>query len=331
MQIRGSITHEALEWSGRNDRPIDDSDIHVADESNVFINLDLNSPENAVQLARIRAHCIENPQGVLLDVYQDVTGLELRYEPGTEKARDSYVSGLRGELTELSDELMKAQIEHPYLQLGQTAVGPEDTWLNTVLDFNRLRFNDLKSERKSSILSETGDVLWYSSRLAAEEEVSLSKSFVTFLRRSKAGALPQYYELGAGDEIEKRAQETMDFRLTQDIALSQKQLFSSVINEGTSVEKVATIDNMPSTLLNRIIEDDLIEPIDTEMLVGKLLWFTAYTSNSILNADYCLVMKANLEKILTRSKTGTVFSKQHRQEADETTVHGGRNPRQPMG
>jgi hypothetical protein len=98
MQIRGAITYEALNWFDRKDRPFDENNISVEDKSNIFINPDLYSPENAEQLAAIRAHCIEHPQGVLLDAHQQVTRLELVNEPGTNKAKEVYRAGLGGEL-----------------------------------------------------------------------------------------------------------------------------------------------------------------------------------------------------------------------------------------
>ncbi len=345
MRIRSEITLGSMDWAGRPDRPADDAEIAAEDCPAPELNRDLYNPENAEQLALIRQHCMEHPQGILLDVYQAVTELELKHPSGSPEAQRRHLKGLRGEVKELSDELLEALMKHPYHAMGEETEGPADAWIMTVLDYNRLRFNDLDGERKKRILGELGDVLWYTSRVAAEAGSSLSRSFVTFLRDVEAGKVRQSYDQGFGGAIEERAGEILDVRLVQDIALSQKKAFTVPTNEGTPVETLATIDNMPHRLLERIYGDELYarsggdvwdaeRPYEhlphTEATVGKLVWFVAYTSSSLLNADFATVMRTNLEKITKRSQRGTIFSKEDRGEADEAELRTAHNTRIPI-
>ncbi len=333
MQIRGEITHALQDWSEREDRPLEDSGISYIIAKNIYVNPALHSPENAQELAELRAHFIEQPQGVLLDAYQVVTELDLKHPAGSAPGKDRYYAGLRDELVELSTELAKAQVEHPYQQLGKLAMGIEDSWLVTSLDHNRIRFDNLHPERKEKYLSELGDVLWYISRLAAESGTTMSKSFVKFLLASGNTSLETIYRNGDGGLVEARAAAILDFRIVQDLALSQKMAFAYKIKTGTLPAKNITVDSAPYMLLNRIIDEDLGQSptVDVGQMIGKLIWFTAYTASSILNADYALVMKANLEKILARSRRGTAFNRAERSAQDEASIRGYRNPRSPMG
>ncbi|MDP9211756.1 MAG: hypothetical protein M3N59_00570 [bacterium] len=345
MRIRSEITLNSMGWTERPDRPADDAEIVAEDRPAPELNRDLYNPENAEQLAVVRQHCMEHPQGILLDVYQAVTELELKHPPGSLEAQRRHLRGLRGEVKELSDELLKALVEHPYHAMGHETEGPADAWIMTVLDYNRLRFNDLDGERKKQILGELGDVLWYASRVAAESGSSLSRSFVAFLRDAGAGGIKQSYDHGFGEAIETRAGEILDVRLVQDIALSQKKAFTVRTDPETPDEALATIDNMPHRLLERIYGDELYassggdvwdteRPYEhlphTEVTVGKLVWFVAYTSNSLLNADFATVMRANLEKITRRSQHGTIFSRQDRGVGDEAELRTARNTRVPL-
>lgn len=332
MRIRGVISHETMDWAGRADRPVDDADIRPIDSANVSLNSELYSPPNAQRLAIIREHCLTEPQGVLLDVYQAITELELKHPTGSPEAKERYASGLYEEVIELADELEAAQLEHPYRRIDEFIEGPHDSWVATVLDHNRLRFNDIDPQRKEKCLGEMGDILWYSSRLAAEFGVSLSRAFIAFLLTSHAGKLRESYVLGHGEEIEKRGETILDFRLVQDIALSQKMAYTAQAQVGTPLQKLVTIDNAPHTLLNRIIEDDLPQiGSRIEVIIGKLVWFVAYTSSSILNTDFAVVAQANLEKVTARSRRGTIFNKSDRNQADEAQLHAVRNPRFPLG
>ncbi len=347
MRIRSEITLNTMGWAGRPDRPAEDGEITGGDLPEHELNHDLFSPENAERLSLIRRHCLEHPQGILIDVYQAVTELELKHPSGSYEAQRRYLEGLRGEVGELAQELSGALLEHPYHAMVSETEGPADTWIATVLDYNRLRFNDLSADRKERVLGELGDVLWYSSRVAAESGTSLSRAFVAFLEHADAGGIRKSYEAGFGDDIEARAGEILDVRLVQDIALSQKKASTVRMNEGMPIESVVTIDNMPHLLLGRILGDELYprsadddtwspdRPYaylpHTEVTVGKLVWFVAYTANSLLNADFATVMRTNLEKITKRSQHGTIFSKQDRTgEADEASLRLGHNTRIPV-
>ncbi len=98
MRIRGEISHELMQWTGRADRPLDYADIQLTGQTITDLNPSLFSPENAAQLAVIREHCIQHPQGILLDTYQSVTELELKYPSGSPEAKKRYSKGLHEEV-----------------------------------------------------------------------------------------------------------------------------------------------------------------------------------------------------------------------------------------
>jgi hypothetical protein len=111
---------------------------------------------------------------------------------------------------------------------------------------------------------------------------------------------------------------------------------SEYINQGYPIERRASIETMPATMLG-IIYSDYLWPSqgdaddwsqdrpfdqlpDLETTVGRLLWFVAYTSNSLLNTDFRTVMQANLQKLVNRARRGTLFDKDGRGSADEASA-----------
>jgi NTP pyrophosphatase (non-canonical NTP hydrolase) len=358
MRIRGEITHHVREWAGRPDRPLEAE--ALSDAERPPLNEDLYNPENAALLADIREHIMAHPQGILVDVYQAVTELELKHAPGTLAGQERYLDGLRGEINELHHELLKAFAEHPYLKVAEMTQGPEDTWLVSALDLIRLRFQDISPERKEKYLGELGDVLWYTARLAQEHGTSLSEAFIEFIRTGQQAplALQEPYFSPHAEDIRRRSAEIFDAALVQSLALSQKGAFSEEAgadypfmeqNGGRLLSKprdgAITIDSHPHRILD-LIGDELEPPAgrpdiweadrpysqlpDLKVTIGKLVWYTAYTAHTMLNAELSTVMKANLQKITRRSQHGTIFSRQDRTEADEAAIKASRHARMPV-
>ena len=312
----------------------------------VLINPELHNPPGAIVLAEVREHIMARPEGILLDVYQGVTSLELKHPPGSLEGQERYLDGLRDEIDELHVELSKAFMENPLLEVGDLIEGPEDSWLMGALDPRRLRFQYLDAGRKEKFLGELGDVLWYTSRLASEHGTTLSSALVEFIRRGRQAPknLEEAVKLGMLEQVEARAAEILDAELIQNLALSQKMAFYGWMNEGMPIQQKRTIDSDPQFILDHIkdelypegrpdkweAESPYTQLPDLKQTIGKLVWFTAYTSHTILNAEFSTVMQANLQKITQRSRRGTIFSKQDRTEADESGIHASEHRRMPL-
>ena len=329
MQIRGDISYDAFRYYQHESLVMDnDGGVPYTDE---WLHHDAEhfNPDNAAELEAIRAHCIEHPEGVLLDAYQAVTELGLKEPSGSPELQARLLKGLRGEVRELHQELLKAQAEHPYMNIIQSLDEIDDFWVATVLDPSRLRFNHLSPERKAHYLSELGDVLWYTSRLAHEGGISLSEAVLQFMLRIGAGDLQARVDRGDSEGLRQRFAETLDFELFQVVALSLDERVAESINQGMPVERRVKVENMPSMMLSiidyeylwgdeRSESDELrVQINDFEVTIGRLVWFVAYTAHSILNTDFRTVMQANLQKLISRSRRGTLFEKIERTEADE--------------
>lgn len=304
-----------------------------------WVNPDLISPRNAAELARVRENIMFQPQDVLLDTYQSVTELELKERPGSPQASWRYASGLKEELDELVTELDEARAENPFLESAQPG-----GWMAELLDRNRIRMTDILPVRKEKYLSELGDVLWYQSRMAADLDSSMSGCFLKFLRQSEAGhPLEKYLGDASVDRTADQAARILSFEWVQKISLAQKMAF--YLPPESATDHKTTIDSNPGAIL-RAIADEL-EPgegdsygwspdnsfpwlRDAEATIGKLIWFSAYTANTLLNADFSVVMKANLEKITARSRRGTTFSKKDRTGQDESSRRASPDPRAPL-
>lgn len=339
MRLRGDITYAALEGQSNPELDMDSSPDLPCDERWLCHDTENFSPANAGSLEIIRAHCIDYPQGILLDVYQDLTELGLRHPSGTLEAQGRYLNGLRSETAELHHELMVAQLEHPYADILQSTNEFEDFWLGTVLDTNRLRFPHLSPERKQHYLSEMGDVLWYVARVGQEADIPLSNAVLDFLLDIDAGKLQTYLEHGDKSSFEKRFAETMDFDLFQTIALNVSDKVWSDMNADTPRASRATIENMPAQLFGHICEDGLWpdkgiaedwDPAvpyrhlpDLKLTLGKITWFVAYTAHSLLNTDFRTVMQANLKKMVLRTQQGTLFEKDQSSRADGAAANHG--------
>lgn len=343
MQIRSEITHEVMNWPGRPDRPLTDKDIILPENADLSLNWDLYQPSDAKELAIAREHCVQSPEGVLIDVYQAITELDLKCPSHTVEAQQRYLKGLKGELTELAVELKGAEDDHRFHKIEEITSGSTGFWLPALLVNKRLRFNDLNEERKKKCLSELGDVLWYSSRISAEAGANMSESFIAFLASTEEGELDNLYNGHQEGVIKDEAHRILDLRQIQDIALSQKLAFAL---KDQKTGRSITIDNAPQNLLLKILEEELTttenepknnrfqEPYsqfpDIKVTVGKLIWFTAYVSSSILNADFATVIRHNLTKIMERSRQGTLFSKDDRIENTRENKTKKYNPRSPI-
>lgn len=298
-----------------------------ASEDLDWVNPNLINPDNAAELARVREHIMFQPRDVLLDTYQAVTELELKEQSGSEEAAERYLSGLHEELAELVVELEQAREENPHFKSAEPG-----GWMYDLLDRDRLRMTDILPIRKDKYLGELGDILWYSGRVAAEAGSTLSRSFLRFLQQSEAGPLLQRYRVGQPDgRLEDQASRILSFEWTQKISLAQKMAF--FIGPDSPGKHKTTIDSNPGVVLSAIADGlpkgrslEGVEPV-----IGKLVWFGAYTSSTLLNAEFSTVMKANLEKITARSRRGTTFSKKDRTEEDESLLRASRDPRAPLG
>jgi hypothetical protein len=352
MRIRSELTQQFLAPEGGTPPP--DSSESLPPYERPLLNTELHNPANAAELAEVREHLMHEPRGVLLDVYQAVTSLELKHPIGSVEGKERYLHGLRGEVNELHHELLEAFIEHPHMRITDLTTGPEDSWLLAALDTNRIRFHHLSPKRKEKYLGELGDVLWYTSRFASECGVSLSRGFLDFIRAGNQTPLPleeEYYAPYA-DAIPQRAAEIFDESLVQSLALSQKAAFyveGSLERDherllGSAPDKI-TIDSQPHRILD-LIGHDLFpaegnrldwedeDPYEAlphpNVTVGRLVWFIAYTSHTILNAELSTVIQANLEKITQRSRRGTIFSREDRDQNDESGIHAPEHRRMPV-
>lgn len=312
------------------------------DPDHYYLNHDLYSPEDAETLAKIRAHCIGYPNAILLDAYQAVTALEQKHPPGSQEAQKRFISGLRDEVGELHHELLVAQLEDPYLNaLPKTE--PEDIWLTNVIDPNRIAFPYMREHRKEHVLSELGDVLWYAARVAAERGRSLSELYFDFLVKMNPRGVWSRFDPGLA---RPRAGTIMDFELAQRLASDTKEFVTGCINAGTPVEDRFTIDQMPAHLLAEIYGGELFanpaagddipeqpygELPNIDLAIGKLIWFVGYSAGAMINSEFSTVMRANLEKVLNRSRRGTIFSKSDRDGADESSIRAGQESRMPLG
>lgn len=344
MKLRGEITYRTLPISEQISLGAE-ATANLPHNPKWLCHDEVNfSPPNASELEVIRAHCIEYPQGVLLDVYQDLTALGLKHESGTVEAQRRYLNGLRSETTELHRELLLAQFEHPYRYIADATEEFEDFWLMAALDTNKLRFPHLSAERKQHYVSELGDVLWYLARVSSEMKVNLSQTVFEFLLSIDAGNLQTYVAHGEADKFRDRFAQTMDFDLFQTVALDVSDRVLTTNNQNTYIAAQANIDNMPVQLFGSMCEDGLwpgkgvaeewdpAQPFshleDLNLTLGKLTWFVAYTAHSLLNADFRTVMQTNLKKMVLRTRNGTLFDKDERDRQEEaaTLAEGSRMP-----
>lgn len=330
MQLRGDITYEAMVFGGQKEL-VRDSVADLPHTEEWLCRDDTNySPDNARELEVIRAHCVEYPQGILLDIYQAITALGLKHPSGTIEAQRRYLNGLRSETAELHSELMQAQYEHPYGRIADAAEEFEDLWLLGALNTNRLRSPHLSPERRQHYLSELGDVLWYIARTSEEMRTPLSSAVLEFLLSVNAGKLQTYLAHGQMEDFRARFAQTMDFDLFQAVALNVGEAMFDQTHIDNPVTSKITVDDMPAQLFGRICEDGLwpergvVDDWDPtnpyehlpqlRVALGKLTWFVAYTAHSLLNADFRTVMQLNLKKMVIRTRNGTLFEKDTRDE-----------------
>ena len=308
------------------------------------INPELSSPTNYKELLLARQEMMDRPQGIVIDAYQQVTALELKYPEGSYDNQRRSLDGLRGEVTELGEELEKALKEHPLRTIGPEYQETSEYWIHKMLKLNRLRFPDLSAERKKHYIDEEGDVLWYSSRVAAEIGVNLSDCFVTFLRESPVGGpLRDMEARGKWDQVVEESNRALSFDIIQKMALDNESAYSLVKGRDGSVH--VNIDSDPGQILTSIadsLEPDGVEDAwdeqwpyvhipDLKVTLGKLVWFVAYTSETLLNTELGKVAQANLEKITNRSAEGTTFSRRFRDHENEfTLVASPHSRRMPM-
>lgn len=348
MQIRGDISYWAMPAPERDQLPIDD-DLMLGlphDPEWVFIPDHLRESEEAQKLAIVRAHCIEHPEGVLLDVYQRLTELSLvpKYPTGELATQHKLLDGLRDEVNELGQELKIATIRHPYDRILEAMEEDEDVWIHNVLNRGYLRFFQLTPERKEHFLSEAGDVLWYASRVAAEMGITLSEAMFKFLRSIDAGKISHGIASYGEQAMIERFSKSLDFDLMQVVGFNLADKVKVTFNKGTPVEADFTAENQPIAWLDATYYDDLFPPLggdqrdewtadnpyshipNLEIGLGKLVWFVGYTSTTILNTDFHTIMKANLQKNVQRTRRNTIIDKQDRGQEDESPITAPASP-----
>ncbi|HSX47854.1 MAG TPA: hypothetical protein VLF63_03700 [Patescibacteria group bacterium] len=331
MKIRSELASNLFEVETGRRLPQDYMEIY-RDVGAYVLNPELYSPINGGRLAQIREHITQKPEAVLLNAYQAVTEIDLKYPSKSPEAIGRYKKGLRNEVTELVEEFDAAILEHPYHQYEKLGDDSAGLWLSQVLDFNRLRFADISHKRKIKIEGELGDVMWYCARLAADHDITLSDAFLSYLAYSDAPGVRDAFALNEEKEFEW-ARNNLDFKLTQDISLSHKFAYFRDIQVGKNKDRKITVDSGPSQILSQIIDEDLSGELteqDLAITVGKLVWFVAYVSSSLINGEFADIIKDNLLKNIKRSQEGTIFNKEDRDELDEIQLRGRSSLRHPI-